>query len=79
MYRCVSLRITPPRCHVYRCAILPRQSGVFGGFLFISVLAVLGGFTFRDLRFYWNAVNPREMTTYIGEELSGEYDTIKRN
>jgi O-antigen/teichoic acid export membrane protein len=41
----------------------------FGGFLFLFVLAVLGGFTSKDFRFYWNALNPKEMTTYIGEEL----------
>jgi len=41
----------------------------FGGFLFLFVLAVLGGFTSQDFRFYWNALNPKEMTTYIGEEL----------
>ena len=41
----------------------------FGGFLFLFVLAVLGGFTSQDFRFYWNAMNPKEMTTYIGEEL----------
>jgi hypothetical protein len=40
-----------------------------GGFLFIFVLAVLGSFTSQDFRFYWNALNPKEMTTYIGEEL----------
>jgi len=41
----------------------------FGGFLFLFVLAVLGGFTSKDFRFYWDALNPKEMTTYIGEEL----------
>ncbi|MCS5650265.1 MAG: flippase [Dehalococcoidia bacterium] len=41
----------------------------FGGFLFISVLAILGSFTFKDFQFYWNAMNPKEMTTYVGEEL----------
>ncbi len=41
----------------------------FGGFLFLFVLAILGGFTSKDFRFYWDALNPKEMTTYIGEEL----------
>ena len=41
----------------------------FGGFLFISILASIGGFTHKDLRFYLDALNPKEMTTYIGEEL----------
>ena len=40
-----------------------------GGFLFLSVLAVLGGFTYKDLRFYWEVVNPREMTNYLKGEL----------
>jgi O-antigen/teichoic acid export membrane protein len=41
----------------------------FGGFLFIFILASIGGFTLKDFRFYQNALNPKEMTTYIGEEL----------
>ena len=41
----------------------------FGGFLFLFVLAILGGFTSKDFRFYWDSLNPKEMTTYIGKEL----------
>ena len=40
-----------------------------GGFLFISILAVLGGFTYRDFRFYWDVINPKEMTNYVKGEL----------
>ena len=40
-----------------------------GGFLFISILAVLGGFTYRDFRFYWDVINPKEMTNYVKREL----------
>ena len=40
-----------------------------GGFLFLSVLSVLGGFTYKDFRFFWDVVNPREMTNYLKGEL----------
>ena len=40
-----------------------------GGFLFLTVLTLMGGFTYSDFRFFWNVANPKKMTTYVNEEL----------
>jgi len=42
---------------------------VFGGLLFISILAATGLFTQKDYNFFWNTLNPKSMKDYIGEEL----------
>ena len=43
-----------------------------GGLLFLSILAILGYFTQKDINFFWNAVNPKSMKKYIDEELKSE-------
>jgi len=40
-----------------------------GGFLYIFVLAAAGAFTMKDFQFFWNTMNPKAMTSYIGDEL----------
>jgi len=33
------------------------------------LLALLGGLTHRDLRYLWHAFHPREMGSYVRDEL----------
>ena len=40
-----------------------------GGFLYVFVLAAAGAFTMKDFQFFWNTMNPKAMTSYIGDEL----------
>jgi hypothetical protein len=40
-----------------------------GGFLYISFLAAAGTFTLQDFNFFWNAMNPKAMGSYVSEEL----------
>tara|TARA_B100000214_G_scaffold8722_1_gene6360 strand:- start:662 stop:2176 length:1515 start_codon:yes stop_codon:yes gene_type:complete len=40
-----------------------------GGFLYIFILAALGGFDKKDFNFFWTTLNPKAMTSYVGEEL----------
>ena len=40
-----------------------------GGLLFICILSMLGSFTQKDFNFFWNALNPKSMKKYVGEEL----------
>ena len=40
-----------------------------GGFLYIFVLAAAGAFTMKDFQFFWNTMNPKAMTSYVGDEL----------
>ena len=40
-----------------------------GGFLYVFVLASVGAFTRKDFQFFWNVMNPKAMTSYVGDEL----------
>ena len=40
-----------------------------GGFLYVFVLAAAGAFTKKDFQFFWNVMNPKAMTSYVGDEL----------
>ena len=40
-----------------------------GGFLYVFVLAAVGAFTKKDFHFFWNVMNPKAMTSYVGDEL----------
>ena len=40
-----------------------------GGLLYIFILAAVGIFTKKDFFFFWNVVNPKAMTDYVGDEL----------
>ena len=43
-----------------------------GGFLYIFVLAAVGIFRRDDFNFFWNVMNPKAMTSYVGDELTGK-------
>ena len=43
-----------------------------GGFLYIFVLAAVGIFSRDDFIFFWNVMNPKAMTSYVGDELTGK-------
>jgi hypothetical protein len=40
-----------------------------GGFLYVFVLAAVGAFTMKDFQFFWNTMNLKAMTSYVGDEL----------
>jgi len=40
-----------------------------GGLLYIFILATVGIFNKKDFFFFWNVVNPKAMTDYVGDEL----------
>ncbi|MEC9353896.1 MAG: oligosaccharide flippase family protein [Candidatus Thermoplasmatota archaeon] len=42
---------------------------LLGGTLYFALLALLGGLTHRDLRYLWHAFHPREMGSYVRDEL----------
>ena len=42
---------------------------VLGGLLYIFILATVGIFNKKDFFFFWNVVNPKAMTDYVGDEL----------
>ena len=42
---------------------------MLGGTLYFALLALLGGLTHRDLRYLWHAFHPREMGSYVRDEL----------
>ena len=41
-----------------------------GGFLYIFLLAAVGIFSRDDFNFFWNVMNPKAMTSYVGDELT---------
>lgn len=41
-----------------------------GGFLYIFLLAAVGIFSREDFNFFWNVMNPKAMTSYVGDELT---------
>ena len=41
-----------------------------GGLLYIFVLAAVGIFSKKDFIFFWNVMNPKKMTSYVGDELT---------
>ena len=41
-----------------------------GGLLYIFILATVGIFNKKDFFFFWNVVNPKAMTNYVGDELN---------
>ena len=43
---------------------------ILGGLLYISILASVGIFRKTDFKFFWNAINPKAMTSYVGDELT---------
>tara|TARA_B100001250_G_C19811510_1_gene795921 strand:- start:1888 stop:3411 length:1524 start_codon:yes stop_codon:yes gene_type:complete len=43
-----------------------------GGLLFLSILSMIGAFTEKDFNFFWNTLNPKSMTKYVGKELKRE-------
>ena len=42
---------------------------ILGGLLYISILASVGIFSKTDFKFFLNAINPKAMTSYVGDEL----------
>jgi len=40
-----------------------------GGLLYIFILTTFGIFSKKDFFFFWNVLNPKEMTNYVGDEL----------